>query len=579
MDFNIYKLIHPEIIKDEYIHLLYPNENINTDLVQGINIEKIEPSDQFSHQSLCEIKDHKWMRNCEFILLTPGEVPKEVYGTEIKQVPDLMSIVETIKSEAMFRTHEKNIKTKEDKPIVAIDTENTGLDLSIKFVGGRINKNVDIISVQIAVSDTKAYYIPIAHTGDDLVINYDWETQVKPFIQVIKNEFFTVYHNAIYDMQVERLHGILIDDCDFACTLQLNKIQNGFEFYPRHIGNYLKKISEHILNRPMIDLTQLLGSKEDVILYNRLSATSGTAYGCSDGVNTYSFFNYLTDPDFERNPYIHQNFATQIEMKTIPVTISKHESGIPVNYDRLKTTLKTIIHRLQQLKKILDEEFDFPHINSDEKVGILAGSLMEEDWDGTSLNFEKFMMKEIKMVIKNQTLKSGTVKRTYAFNDDIITAITHPSNGALSRGVFDYMTDENRNKLLRLIDIIVKYRSLSHEKSIYAALLVSAKRDDRNFSFVTHNLNISGTDTGRFSNKKSYGISRIQVEEMKTKTKFSYQSGDGGCPSVNFQGLSGTKYKHSSAKKLTKIPDKLKVKFDDIKNQIDEQFVKDLRKI
>src|SRR5690554_5057550 len=83
------------------------------------------------------------------------------------------------------------------EPIIAVDTETTGLDVYVDVIVG--------VSLTLPTVD-KHYYIPFEPTQDERAFPIEYLEKLRP---VIENETVKkVLHNALYDMAMFRRHGI-----------------------------------------------------------------------------------------------------------------------------------------------------------------------------------------------------------------------------------------------------------------------------------------------------------------------------------------------------------------------------------
>jgi DNA polymerase I len=97
-------------------------------------------------------------------------------------------------------TLESVVEDLRKEPIIAVDTETTGLDVYVDVIVG--------ISFTLPIADYHVY-IPIEPTEDDRAMSSEYVLDtLKPFIE--SEDIRKVLHNAIYDIAMFRRHGITL---------------------------------------------------------------------------------------------------------------------------------------------------------------------------------------------------------------------------------------------------------------------------------------------------------------------------------------------------------------------------------
>jgi len=241
--------------------------------------ENIPPSSMFTKKELIESKpEFGWMSKVRMrIVVKTGTIlPDYVPVDDIIEVDSLDTLMDIIEKEAQTSPYAK-------KKIVALDLETTGLSPNWRLYNSEYEIDVKIVGIPLATSSTEGYYIPIMHTEEDEVPNFPYEDAIE-FLTKLVNKYHIIYHNAQYDMNVLMNNGVIVDDTNFADTMLLNKIMNNWEYFEQWVRNGLKKLSEYVLKRKMLEIAEILGvQKNGIILFNRLPAVNAYIYACVVG--------------------------------------------------------------------------------------------------------------------------------------------------------------------------------------------------------------------------------------------------------------------------------------------------------
>ena len=93
--------------------------------------------------------------------------------------------------------------------LIALDTETTGLDKTIRIIGGAPSTPAVSVGICIATSGTKGYYLPVLHNKTDGIANYSI-SEIVWFLQELQ-KYRIIYHNASYDREILETHGVKLN--------------------------------------------------------------------------------------------------------------------------------------------------------------------------------------------------------------------------------------------------------------------------------------------------------------------------------------------------------------------------------
>lgn len=566
---NLFKYIHPEAYSNaELVEIISAlDENC-------ISLPPIEPQGVFTKKHLSTNSGFEWMKKCDFYLITKEDISVRFPEVVHKVYPDLNDFYDFLYTNAS-EFNPKVFPKLVGKKVLGMDTETNTLNKNIRFVGGKLISEVYMVGLCIAISPEEGYYIPIKNNELDGVKNYDWETEVKPFTQRLVDDFIPIWYNAGYDLNILRNVGIILSDNFFDIDL-IGRVACKQEYEPMPIFG-LKKESEFYLKRHMVELKDLLGSKEN-INFNRLAAIDSYVYGSSDALNTIALFLMYADEKHERNPFLNQKLAVDIVTKTVRPTIAKTTMGFPIDYKGMRQNILTVLRRLYLIESNFSEQIKEGILNSGEKVGMLVGDLLLQDWKGDTSTFMDLINVELGIESKEVTLKSGKVKRTYKLPDEAIQKTLN------NIGNLEFVSEGTRAKIRKILAYLSTHRSLLHEANIYLAVLRNINHDDRGYAYINFNLRQEGTDTGRFANptgKKGKGKDQIQVKTAgkQKNLEVSFSMGDGTLATINMQGMNANKLKLVPCRKIISMPESVFNDLETTEIQINNRFIEEINNV
>jgi hypothetical protein len=529
----------------------------------------IAPNDAFSKNKLQQNPIFKWMQQCELkIVVKKGEYD---YDGEAK---DDIFMVENL--DEFYNYLFENAKqypevTKTDKKVLAVDTETTGLSTQWKLIGGKFVTDTTIVGVPISFNSNLGFYIPTAHTEEDGLPNWDWDSEVKPFMQKVINNFELVFHNLAYDLAVLTNNGCTFIPDTLHDTLLISKMMNNQEFFPPFIGHGLKKLSEYVLGRKVLEINELMSNK-DRVAFDLLPVVNAYTYAATDAIGTFGLFEEFVIKDtFGRNPYKYQKFAMRLMNKSVYYAVGSTGYGLPIDYDFLyNNTISMIIRQLRIETKFdaMLKRYEYQDIKiTSPLIANFVVHIFQQNWKGETEELYKYIQDSFGMNRKVTTLKSGSVKEEFPLNDEVISQMK-------SSKKLDFLSDTSKKDINLLLDMLILYRTLNKDLASMVAILHSCFRDDRNIVITPIGLNIFGTDTHRFSNQKGKGAYPVytQFKKLKTKDNAYLLFGNGITPALNSQGMPSTALKMQKGKKLKKVPTYIAEHYKKLKEEAEERL-------
>ena len=556
-------------LRDVNVKSLFPVGFDSSSLIEDVLLRKpyldtnITASDSFSKSVLSGMSEHRWMKSCSFICVAKSK-PEDVFGQEFQVFESMSDFISMLRAESIRFGHDQYFELGSDKYLLGCDLETTGLDVTVRSVGGDFECNTAVVGVCVAVSGSKAFYLPFNHTESDGVLNWSDSDLFELASFLLSKDVVSLWYNSQFDISLLSSLGIELEGVFFDLYLLFKQMCNyEFSFIPK-AG--LKNISEHYLGRKMLEIEQLMGMKGDRrVAFETLPAVNATVYGSSDAMNTYALFDLwvLKDRDL-RNPLVLQRSSVKIDRLSFSSTMGMLRYGMPFNYDYAFSLYKTVIRRIYLMRTRFDYIARGVSVGSTEQVGRVIFDILLKDWTGDESSLESYITKISGMEIKRRETKSKGLKVTYSSGDDVLTKLKK----ALSSVELSFMSDVNRKCLSDVIDIVSNFRGLQHDAGILSAMIRAVKIDDRGFPYFNISLVLNGTDTGRYSNRKSKGVARVKVGD---RGKLEFLRGDGVVTTLNALGLPGRKYSLAKARKIVGMSESIKRNLNLVSNKVDAE--------
>lgn len=332
-----------------------------------------------------------------------------------------------------------------EKGICCLDFETTGLNTRLDTDGNQIAK---IVGIALAYDVDNGMYVPLGHR-EGKEFNLDFKPAMMEIARLCKNCVIVV-HNAKFDLQVLKNHGIVVEEYEkFEDTLILARLYDAGQ---KEIG--LKHLSEKLINQPMIDFSQATGKSKR---FDIVPPNAGYLYAASDAVCTLGLYEFFINQEVIRQ----QRAVYNLEKRVVPVVMQMEANLIKIDTEFLKQEQVRVTKRLEEIKaavySIVGREFN---IGSTQQLGKLL--------------FDEFKYE-------------------------------YPEKRKTASG--QYMTDTKTLEKIQdrypIVKYIIEYREIEKSLGTYVKNLLS--NVDEN-GCIKLSFNQTGTDTGRFSSPGGRGL-------------------------------------------------------------------------
>ncbi|MEH6941641.1 DNA polymerase [Bacillus sp. JJ722] len=294
-----------------------------------------------------------------------------------------------------------------NEPIIAVDTETTGVDVYSDVIVG--------VSLTLPNAD-KHVYIPVAHeVGEQLSREYALEG-LRPIL--IDESIGKVFHNAIFDIAMFRRHGVdLIGTAwDTQIAMHLLNENEAEKREGEKAGNYkLKTLAPKYLGVESDTFDELFGKNAQ---FKEIPLDIALVYASKDTDLTWQLYQFQLR-HMQKMPTIFEYFQT-VEVPLLSVIVDMEANGYILDLDFAKEYGEKLNRRAEELKADVVTTLA-PFQDSDEPINLNSPQQMKPALSqaiGVSLaSMDKRTLKPLKgeheviakyLEYKNITKLSGT---------------------------------------------------------------------------------------------------------------------------------------------------------------------------
>ena len=322
----------------------------------------------------------------------------------VEEMPDNYVLITEIES---LREVVSVIMTMRHEPIIAVDTETTGLDTFTDVIVG--------FSITDPVAD-KHYYVPIEPTEDKRALPSNLALEaVRPLIEA--EHVRKIFHNAGFDMKMFQRHGIELHGLYWdtqTAMIMLNENEMSYR---------LKDLATKYLKEPSDTFDELFGKDAK---FNEIPLDIALVYAAKDTHITYKLYEFQLG-HLERMPSVLEYFL-DVEMRLIPVVVDMENAGFNIDVEFAKEYGKEMKADIERLASELMRELGDINLNSPAQLKPALEAATGEKLDSTDAKkVLKPLSKKHPVVAKLLDYKELT--KLYGTYISVLPEKIHPKTG------------------------------------------------------------------------------------------------------------------------------------------------------
>lgn len=240
-------------------------------------------------------------------------------------------------------------------PIIAVDTETTGLDVYVDVIVG--------VSLTLPIQNVH-YYIPIQPTEDSRALpSEDVLNVLKPLME--SEAVGKVFHNANYDIQMFKRHGIELRGLAWDTQIAMHVLNENEMSYA------LKNLSTKYLAEPSDTFAELFGKNAK---FAEVPLDIALVYAAKDTDLTYRLYEFQR-LHMTKMPNVLKYYET-IEVPLLNVIVDLERNGYILDLDFAKKYGEELHKRSQALLTELMSELS-PHHVGEEPLNLNSGQQLK----------------------------------------------------------------------------------------------------------------------------------------------------------------------------------------------------------
>ena len=273
-------------------------------------------------------------------------VPAQAQDTEFSE-PGSYELVTT---QAAFDRWVASLK---DAPLIAFDTETTGLDAML----------ADIVGLSLSIEPGKACYVPLSHDYPGAPVQLDRATvlaALKPIFEDASRP--KLGQHAKYDMNILSRYGIVVQG------LKHDSMLESYVWNATATRHDMDSLAKKYLGYETIKYEQVAGKGAKQISFSQVDLDTACRYAAEDADITLRLHHALW-PKLESVPALRKVYE-DIEIPLVPVLAEMEQRGVLIDVNQLRLQSQQLGKRMvelqQQAYQVAGHEFS---LDSPKQIG------------------------------------------------------------------------------------------------------------------------------------------------------------------------------------------------------------------
>jgi len=231
-----------------------------------------------------------------------------------------------------------------DAPLIAFDTETTGLDPML----------ADIVGLSLSIEPGKACYVPLSHDYPGAPVQLDRDTvlaALKPIFEDASRP--KLGQHAKYDMNILSRYGIVVQG------LKHDSMLESYVWNATATRHDMDSLAQKYLGYETIKYEQVAGKGAKQISFSQVDLNSANRYAAEDADITLRLHHALW-PRLESVPALRKVYE-DIEIPLVPVLAGMEQRGVLIDVNQLRLQSqqlgKRMIELQQQAYQVAGHEF------------------------------------------------------------------------------------------------------------------------------------------------------------------------------------------------------------------------------
>src|SRR5690554_1641533 len=303
---------------------------------------------------------------------------------------------------------ERLVKRALKEPIIAVDTETTGLDVYVDVIVG--------VSLTLPTED-KHYYIPFEPTQDERALPSELLQTLKPLMET--DQVAKVLHNATYDIAMFERHGITLNNVVWDTMTAMHLLNENEPSYA------LKNLATKYLREPSDTFGELFGKDAQ---FAEIPLDIALVYAAKDTDLTWKLYEFQMT-HLSKMPTV-LDYYRRVEVPLMYAVYDMERTGFVIDAEYAKeygTEMKVVIDALEaELKAELNVE----NINSNKQLKPALERIICEELPNLDAKRTLKPLKK-KHAIIAKLLRYRELAKLYSTYISVLPEKIHPVTGRL----------------------------------------------------------------------------------------------------------------------------------------------------
>ena len=221
-----------------------------------------------------------------------------------------------------------------DAPLIAFDTETTGLDPML----------ADIVGLSLSIEPGKACYVPLTHDYPGVPVQLDRDTVLAALKPVFEDASRPkLGQHAKYDMNILSRYGIVVQG------LQHDSMLESYVWNATATRHDMDSLAKKYLGYETIKYEQVAGKGAKQISFSQVDLDTACRYAAEDADITLRLHHALW-PKLESVPALRKVYE-DIEIPLVPVLAEMEQRGVLIDINQLRLQSQQLGKRMVELQQ------------------------------------------------------------------------------------------------------------------------------------------------------------------------------------------------------------------------------------
>lgn len=294
------------------------------------------------------------------------------------------------------------------EPIIAVDTETTGLDVYVDVIVG--------VSLSLPTIDTH-YYIPLEPTQDARALPAEHIELLRPLME--SESVDKVLHNALYDIAMFERHGIALNNVVHDTMSAMHLLNENEASYA------LKNLATTYLKEPSDTFASLFGKDAK---FADVPLDVALVYGAKDTDLTWQLYEFQIR-HLEKMPTV-LDYYRRIEVPLMYAIYDMERTGFNIDTAYAEEYGAEMNAEIDQLETELTDAFKVDNINSNQQLKPALESIIGEQLPNLDAKKTLKPLRK-KHAIVAKLLHYRELNKLYSTYINVLPEKIHPITGRL----------------------------------------------------------------------------------------------------------------------------------------------------